>query len=76
MRYSYTRDKTDFINSPDQIPRWFKLCDVDLTSMRNRVVALSASDNLCLAAGSAIQNMNVMFDMMKWRAETYSAYTV
>src|SRR5918998_365278 len=59
------RDKNGFYKFPD--PKFVvgsNFCDVgfDIDEDNNRVVALSASDNLMKgAAGSAIQNMNVMF---------------
>lgn len=59
------RDKNGFYKFPD--PKFVvgsNFCDVgfDIDEGNNRVVALSASDNLMKgAAGSAIQNMNVMF---------------
>jgi len=58
------RDKNGFYKFPD--PKFVigsNFCDIgfDLDEDNNRVVALSASDNLMKgAAGSAIQNMNVM----------------
>jgi N-acetyl-gamma-glutamyl-phosphate/LysW-gamma-L-alpha-aminoadipyl-6-phosphate reductase len=59
------RDKNGFYKFPD--PKFVvgsNFCDVgfDVDEDNNRVVSLSASDNLMKgAAGSAIQNMNVMF---------------
>jgi N-acetyl-gamma-glutamyl-phosphate/LysW-gamma-L-alpha-aminoadipyl-6-phosphate reductase len=59
------RDKNGFYKFPD--PKFVvgsNFCDVgfDVDEDNNRIVALSASDNLMKgAAGSAIQNMNVMF---------------
>jgi N-acetyl-gamma-glutamyl-phosphate/LysW-gamma-L-alpha-aminoadipyl-6-phosphate reductase len=59
------RDKNGFYKFPD--PKFVvgsNFCDVgfDIDEDNNRIVALSASDNLMKgAAGSAIQNMNVMF---------------
>src|SRR6478752_5575207 len=59
------RDKNGFYKFPD--PKFVigsNFCDIgfDLDDDNNRVVSLSASDNLMKgAAGSAIQNMNVMF---------------
>lgn len=59
------RDKSGFYKFPD--PKFVvgsNFCDIgfDLDDDNNRVVSLSASDNLMKgAAGSAIQNMNVMF---------------
>lgn len=59
------RDKNGFYKFPD--PKFVvgsNFCDVgfDIDEGNNRVVALSASDNLMKgAAGSAIQNMNVMY---------------
>jgi N-acetyl-gamma-glutamyl-phosphate/LysW-gamma-L-alpha-aminoadipyl-6-phosphate reductase len=59
------RDKNGFYKFPD--PKFVvgsNFCDIgfDLDEDNNRVVSLSASDNLMKgAAGSAIQNMNVMF---------------
>jgi LysW-gamma-L-alpha-aminoadipyl-6-phosphate/LysW-L-glutamyl-5-phosphate reductase len=59
------RDKKGLYKFPD--PKFVvgsNLCDVgfDIDEDNHRVVALSASDNLMKgAAGSAIQNMNVMF---------------
>ncbi len=74
------RDKNGFYKFPD--PKFVvgsNFCDVgfDIDEDNNRVVALSASDNLMKgAAGSAIQNMNVMFGYNEMcGAETYSAYT-
>jgi len=58
------RDKKGFYKFPD--PKFVvgsNFCDIgfDLDPDNNRLVALSASDNLMKgAAGSAIQNMNVM----------------
>ncbi|MGN6614931.1 MAG: N-acetyl-gamma-glutamyl-phosphate reductase, partial [Candidatus Nitrosocosmicus sp.] len=59
------RDKNGFYKFPD--PKFVigsNFCDIgfDLDEDNNRVVSLSASDNLMKgAAGSAVQNMNVMF---------------
>ena len=59
------RDKKGLYKFPD--PKFVvgsNFCDVgfDIDEYNQRVVALSASDNLMKgAAGSAIQNMNVMF---------------
>ena len=58
------RDKKGFYKFPD--PKFVvgsNFCDIgfDIDEDNNRVIALSASDNLMKgAAGSAIQNMNVM----------------
>ena len=70
------RDKKGFYKFPD--PKFVvgsNFCDVgfDIDEDNNRVVVLSASDNLMKgAAGSAIQNMNVMagFDEMEGIAQT------
>lgn len=64
------RDKTGIYKFPD--PKFViasNFCDVgfDLDEENNRIVAMSASDNLMKgAAGSAVQNLNVMagFDEM------------
>ena len=62
--YGLIRDKKGFYKFPD--PKFVvgsNFCDVgfDIDEDNNRVVVLSASDNLMKgAAGSAIQNMNVM----------------
>ena len=64
------RDKKGLYKFPD--PKFLvgsNFCDIgfDLDEDNNRLIALSASDNLMKgAAGSAIQNMNVMcgFDEM------------
>jgi N-acetyl-gamma-glutamyl-phosphate/LysW-gamma-L-alpha-aminoadipyl-6-phosphate reductase len=59
------RDKKGLYKFPD--PKFVvgsNFCDVgfDIDEDNQRIVALSASDNLMKgAAGSAIQNMNVMF---------------
>ena len=61
----FISDKKGLYKFPD--PKFVigsNFCDIgfDLDEDNNRVVALSASDNLMKgAAGSAIQNMNVMF---------------
>jgi N-acetyl-gamma-glutamyl-phosphate/LysW-gamma-L-alpha-aminoadipyl-6-phosphate reductase len=58
------RDKKGFYKFPD--PKFVvgsNFCDVgfDMDENTNRIVALSASDNLMKgAAGSAVQNMNLM----------------
>jgi N-acetyl-gamma-glutamyl-phosphate/LysW-gamma-L-alpha-aminoadipyl-6-phosphate reductase len=70
------RDKTGFYKFPD--PKFVvgsNFCDVgfDIDEDNHRLVVLSASDNLMKgAAGSAIQNMNVMagFDEMEGLAYT------
>jgi LysW-gamma-L-alpha-aminoadipyl-6-phosphate/LysW-L-glutamyl-5-phosphate reductase len=70
------RDKKGFYKFPD--PKFVvgsNFCDVgfDIDEDNNRVVVLSASDNLMKgAAGSAIQNMNVMagFNEMDGIAQT------
>jgi LysW-gamma-L-alpha-aminoadipyl-6-phosphate/LysW-L-glutamyl-5-phosphate reductase len=70
------RDKKGFYKFPD--PKFVvgsNFCDVgfDIDEDNNRVVVLSASDNLMKgAAGSAIQNMNVMagFNEMEGIAQT------
>ncbi len=60
------RDKNGLYKFPD--PKFVigsNFCDIgfDIDEENNRVVSLSASDNLMKgAAGSAIQNLNVMFD--------------
>jgi N-acetyl-gamma-glutamyl-phosphate/LysW-gamma-L-alpha-aminoadipyl-6-phosphate reductase len=59
------RDKKGLYKFPD--PKFVvgsNFCDVgfDIDEYNQRIVALSASDNLMKgAAGSAIQNMNVMY---------------
>ena len=59
------RDKKGLYKFPD--PKFLigsNFCDIgfDIDGDNKRIVALSASDNLMKgAAGSAIQNMNVMF---------------
>lgn len=61
----FIKDKKGLYKFPD--PKFLigsNFCDIgfDIDEDNNRVVALSASDNLMKgAAGSAIQNMNVMF---------------
>ena len=61
----FIRDKKGLYKFPD--PKFVigsNLCDIgfDIDEDNQRIVALSASDNLMKgAAGSAIQNMNVMF---------------
>lgn len=68
------RDKQGLYKFPD--PKFVvgsNFCDIgfDLDARNNRLIALSASDNLMKgAAGSAIQNMNVMFG----REETEGLY--
>ena len=61
----FIRDKKGFYKFPD--PKFVvgsNFCDIgfDIDDDNRRIVALSASDNLMKgAAGSAIQNMNVMY---------------
>ena len=61
------RDKKGLYKFPD--PKFLvgsNFCDIgfDIDRENNRLVVLSASDNLMKgAAGSAIQNMNVMFGL-------------
>ena len=74
------RDKKGLYKFPD--PKFVvgsNFCDIgfDLDEDNNRLIALSASDNLMKgAAGSAIQNMNVMcgFDEMRW-VKIYPTYS-
>ncbi|MDQ4072773.1 MAG: N-acetyl-gamma-glutamyl-phosphate reductase [Thermoproteota archaeon] len=60
------RDKNGLYKFPD--PKFVigsNFCDIgfDIDEENNRIVSLSASDNLMKgAAGSAVQNLNVMFD--------------
>ena len=73
------RDKKGFYKFPD--PKFVvgsNFCDVgfDIDEDNNRLVVLSASDNLMKgAAGSAIQNMNVMAGFDEKEGLTYSPLT-
>ena len=73
------RDKKGFYKFPD--PKFVvgsNFCDVgfDIDEDNNRVVVLSASDNLMKgAAGSAIQNMNVMAGFNEMEGIAYSPLT-
>jgi N-acetyl-gamma-glutamyl-phosphate/LysW-gamma-L-alpha-aminoadipyl-6-phosphate reductase len=73
------RDKKGFYKFPD--PKFVvgsNFCDIgfDLDPDNNRLVALSASDNLMKgAAGSAIQNMNVMSGFNETEGIMYSPLT-
>ena len=73
------RDKKGLYKFPD--PKFLigsNFCDIgfDLDEDNNRVVSLSASDNLMKgAAGSAIQNMNVMFGFEETEGLRYTPLT-
>ena len=73
------RDKKGLYKFPD--PKFVvgsNFCDIgfDLDSDNNRLIALSASDNLMKgAAGSAIQNMNVMSGFDEFEGIMYSPLT-
>ncbi len=73
------RDKKGFYKFPD--PKFVvgsNFCDVgfDMDEDNHRLVVLSASDNLMKgAAGSAIQNMNVMAGFNEMEGLTYSPLT-
>lgn len=73
------RDKKGFYKFPD--PKFVvgsNFCDIgfDLDRDNNRLIALSASDNLMKgAAGSAIQNMNVMSGFDEMEGLKYSPLT-
>ncbi|CUR52386.1 N-acetyl-gamma-glutamyl-phosphate/N-acetyl-gamma-aminoadipyl-phosphate reductase [Nitrosotalea devaniterrae] len=73
------RDKKGFYKFPD--PKFVvgsNFCDVgfDIDEDNNRIVVLSASDNLMKgAAGSAIQNMNVMAGFNEMEGIAYSPLT-
>ncbi|MGQ0638708.1 MAG: N-acetyl-gamma-glutamyl-phosphate reductase [Nitrososphaerota archaeon] len=73
------RDKKGFYKFPD--PKFVvgsNFCDVgfDIDEDNNRLVVLSASDNLMKgAAGSAIQNMNVMAGFDEMEGLSYSPLT-
>jgi N-acetyl-gamma-glutamyl-phosphate/LysW-gamma-L-alpha-aminoadipyl-6-phosphate reductase len=73
------RDKTGFYKFPD--PKFVvgsNFCDVgfDIDEENHRLVVLSASDNLMKgAAGSAIQNMNVMAGFDEIEGLAYSPLT-
>lgn len=73
------RDKKGFYKFPD--PKFVvgsNFCDIgfDVDQDNNRLIALSASDNLMKgAAGSAIQNMNVMFGFEETEGLRYSPLT-
>jgi N-acetyl-gamma-glutamyl-phosphate/LysW-gamma-L-alpha-aminoadipyl-6-phosphate reductase len=73
------RDKTGFYKFPD--PKFVvgsNFCDVgfDIDEDNHRLVVLSASDNLMKgAAGSAIQNMNVMAGFDEMEGLAYSPLT-
>ncbi|HZS73087.1 MAG TPA: N-acetyl-gamma-glutamyl-phosphate reductase [Candidatus Nitrosotalea sp.] len=73
------RDKKGFYKFPD--PKFVvgsNFCDVgfDIDEDNNRLVVLSASDNLMKgAAGSAIQNMNVMAGFNEMEGISYSPLT-
>jgi len=73
------RDKKGFYKFPD--PKFVvgsNFCDIgfDLDPDNNRLIALSASDNLMKgAAGSAIQNMNVMSGFAEMEGIMYSPLT-
>ena len=73
------RDKKGFYKFPD--PKFVvgsNFCDVgfDMDEDNNRLVVLSASDNLMKgAAGSAIQNMNVMAGFDEMEGLAYSPLT-
>ena len=73
------RDKKGFYKFPD--PKFVvgsNFCDVgfDIDEENNRLVVLSASDNLMKgAAGSAIQNMNVMAGFDEMEGLRYSPLT-
>jgi [amino group carrier protein]-6-phospho-L-2-aminoadipate/5-phospho-L-glutamate reductase len=73
------RDKKGLYKFPD--PKFVvgsNFCDVgfDIDEYNQRIVALSASDNLMKgAAGSAIQNMNVMFGLGETEGLNYTPLT-
>jgi N-acetyl-gamma-glutamyl-phosphate/LysW-gamma-L-alpha-aminoadipyl-6-phosphate reductase len=73
------RDKKGLYKFPD--PKFVvgsNFCDVgfDIDEYNQRIVALSASDNLMKgAAGSAIQNMNVMFGLEETEGLKYTPLT-
>jgi len=73
------RDKKGFYKFPD--PKFVvgsNFCDIgfDIDEDNNRLIALSASDNLMKgAAGSAIQNMNVMCGFDESEGLRYSPLT-
>ena len=73
------RDKKGMYKFPD--PKFVvgsNFCDIgfDLDEDNNRLIALSASDNLMKgAAGSAIQNMNVMAGFKEMQGIMYSPLT-
>jgi N-acetyl-gamma-glutamyl-phosphate/LysW-gamma-L-alpha-aminoadipyl-6-phosphate reductase len=73
------RDKKGLYKFPD--PKFVvgsNFCDVgfDIDEYNQRIVALSASDNLMKgAAGSAIQNMNVMFGYSETEGLKYTPLT-
>ena len=73
------RDKEGLHKFPD--PKFLvgsNFCDIgfDLDKDNNRLIALSASDNLMKgAAGSAIQNMNVMSGFDEFEGIMYSPLT-
>ena len=73
------RDKKGLYKFPD--PKFVvgsNFCDIgfDLDEDNNRLIALSASDNLMKgAAGSAIQNMNVMSGFDEKEGIMYSPLT-
>jgi N-acetyl-gamma-glutamyl-phosphate/LysW-gamma-L-alpha-aminoadipyl-6-phosphate reductase len=73
------KDKKGLYKFPD--PKFVvgsNFCDVgfDLDEENKRIVALSASDNLMKgAAGSAIQNMNIMFGFNEIEGLYYTPLT-
>ena len=73
------RDKKGLYKFPD--PKFLvgsNFCDIgfDLDEDNHRLIALSASDNLMKgAAGSAIQNMNVMLGMDEMQGLNYTPLT-
>src|SRR5918911_2341767 len=75
----FVRDKKGLYKFPD--PKFVigsNFCDVgfDIDEYNQRIVALSASDNLMKgAAGSAIQNMNVMFGYNENEGLNYTPLT-
>lgn len=75
----FIRDKKGLYKFPD--PKFLigsNLCDIgfDIDEDNQRVIALSASDNLMKgAAGSAVQNMNVMFGYAETEGLKYTPIT-
>jgi LysW-gamma-L-alpha-aminoadipyl-6-phosphate/LysW-L-glutamyl-5-phosphate reductase len=75
----FIRDKKGFYKFPD--PKFVvgsNFCDVgfDIDEYNQRLIAMSASDNLMKgAAGSAIQNMNIMFGYCETEGLRYTPLT-